>query len=299
MVTVAGTTGNVVAVGHHDRRPADEEDGVLRPIPSVSVCVVGTTSGPYLAETVRSVLDQTFRDLEVVVVGDSDAEDARSIGDPRVRFESSAGGRVAADRNLAVQLTRAPLVKVVRPLDLLHPRCLELQTAAMDSDPGLAVVAARWHIIDEQSRVLLPRRGLPGLIGLYTGVAVAGRVRRDGANPIGGASGVLFRRDKFLSAGWWHDTDPAVVDLDLWMRLLQYGDFLGLPEPLAAARIDRDAKGDAGTHARRALLDELDASGAFPMRTVDRTFGRLVAATRSGRRRVLHALAGVPGGSAV
>ena len=39
------------------------------------------------------------------------------------------------------------------------------QVAPMDADPGLAVVAARRHMIDEQSRVIVPRRGLKGLVG--------------------------------------------------------------------------------------------------------------------------------------
>ena len=40
----------------------------------------------------------------------------------------------------------------------------------MDADPGLAVVASRRHVIDEESRVLVPRRGLSGLTGMRTGV---------------------------------------------------------------------------------------------------------------------------------
>ena len=48
------------------------------------------------------------------------------------------------------------MIKLVCADDLLHPRCLELQAGAMDADPGLAVVAAKRHMIDESSRILTP-----------------------------------------------------------------------------------------------------------------------------------------------
>ena len=109
----------------------------------------------------------------------------------------------------------------------------------MEADPGLAVVAARRHMIDEQSRVIVPRRGLGGLVGVHSGVEVARRVVRNGANPIGEPGGVLFRREDFMAAGGWRPDRYFIIDLDLWMRLLQYGEFLGLPETLAAFRIGR------------------------------------------------------------
>jgi len=172
----------------------------------------------------------------------------------------------------------------------------------MDMDAGLAMVAARWHLIDEHGRTLLPRRGLTRLTGLHNGVQVARRVLRDGANPLGGPSGVLVRREALLGAGGWRDDLTPVRDLDMWMRLLQSGDFMGLPEPLAAVRVIRDGgrardRRDA-RRAWRALVGEWHGSGAYPFRAVDRTVGRLRGATRRARRRALYAVARVPAGAA-
>ena len=103
-----------------------------------------------------------------------------------------------------VRLCRAPLIKLVCADDLLHPRCLEYQVGPMVADPGLAVVAARRHMVDERSRVLVPRRGLAGLTGVRSSVEVARRVVRSGANPIGEPGGVLFRREHYYTVGGWH-----------------------------------------------------------------------------------------------
>ena len=272
------------------------------PIPSVSVCVPVYNGERFLAETIRSVLDQTYRDFELVVLDNGSTDQsgaiARSFGDPRIRIERNRETLPQADNwNRIVELARGPLVKVVCADDLLHPRCLELQVAPMDSDPGLAVVAARRHMIDEQSRVIVPRRGLKGLIGVHTGVEVARRVVRSGSNPIGESNNVLFRRDDFFTVGGWKTDRPNVMDIDLWLRLLQLGDFLGLPEALAAFRIASDSissNSDEKLYAQqRKLIEEIGDSPYFQVRGLDLAVGRVLAPAGRARRRALYTLSKV------
>jgi glycosyltransferase involved in cell wall biosynthesis len=271
------------------------------PLADVSVCIPVHRGEDVLAETIGSVLDQTYRDFEIVVLDNASPDRsgmvARAAGDPRIRVERTATVLPEAECwNRAVQLSRAPLVKLLCADDLLHPRCLEFQVAAMDADPGLAVVASRRHLIDEESRVRVPRRGLSGLTGMRTGVEVARRVVRQGGNPIGEPADVLFRREDFFAAGGWRADRSHILDLDLWMRLLQYGEFLGLPEPLAAVRvIGRPASGDDAERRadqRAALMDELGDSTLFQVRGIDRTVGRLLSPVNRTRRRVLSAVSG-------
>lgn len=265
-------------------------------IPAVSVCVAGSGSGRALGETLRSILDQTFRDFELIVVGDASTDIARSFGDARMRVERAPVGPGHDGRNLAVQIARAPLVKVVRAHDLLHPRCLELQVAAIDSDPGLAMVASRWHLIDDRSRIVLPHLGLSGLIGMRSGPDVARRVVAARGEQVGPTSSVLFRHDMFQFAGRWRNEHPAVIDPELWLRLWEHGDFLGVPEPLAAiraTRVDPGAPDDAVLQ-RRAFFDELMEKGTHPLRPVDRLGAPLRSVRRRGRA-LLGVLAGAPG----
>ena len=69
---------------------------------------------------------------------------------------------------------------------------------------------------------------------------------------------MLFRREDFFAAGGWRAERSYTMDLDLWMRLLQFGEFLGLPEPLAAFRIARRDVGRRPVNRRAAfLIDEI------------------------------------------
>ena len=269
---------------------------VLQPVPSVSVCIPVYQGERFLAETLRSVLDQTYRDFELVVLDNASPDDsgriARSFGDPRIRVETNLTTLPQPENwREAMRLCRAPLIKLVCADDLLHPRCLEYQVGPMEADPGLAVVAARRHMIDERSRVLVPRRGLTGLTGVRSSVEVARHVVRSGANPIGEPGGVLFRRAHYFAVGGWRPDHRFVMDLDLWIRLLQHGEFLGLPETLAAFRIGQDslsADNEATIYAeQKAYIEELGATPHLQVRASDMLMGRMRAPLGRARRRAL------------
>ncbi len=265
-------------------------------LPSVSVCIPVYRGEQFLAETIRSVLDQTYRDFELVVLDNASPDDsgriARSFGDHRIRVETNLTTLPQPENwREAVRLCRAPLIKLVCADDLLHPRCLEYQVGPMEADPGLAVVAARRHMIDERSRVLVPRRGLIGLTGVRSSVEVARHVVRSGANPIGEPGGVLFRRAHYFAVGGWRPDHRFVMDLDLWIRLLQHGEFLGLPETLAAFRIGQDslsADNEATIYAeQKAYIEELGATPHLQVRASDMLMGRMRAPLGRARRRAL------------
>ena len=268
----------------------------MRALPSVSVCIPVYRGEQFLAETIRSVLDQTYRDFELVILDnaspDGSGRIARSFGDRRIRIETNATTLPQPENwREAVRLCRGPLIKLVCADDLLHPRCLEYQVGPMEADPGLAVVAGRRHMIDERSRVLVPRRGLTGLTGVRSSVEVARHVVRNGANPIGEPGGVLFRREHYFAVGGWRPERRFVMDLDLWIRLLQHGEFLGLPETLAAFRIGQESLSADNEETiyteQKAYLEELGATPNLQVRRTDLLLGRMRAPMGRMRRRAL------------
>jgi glycosyltransferase involved in cell wall biosynthesis len=271
---------------------------VLTAGPEVSVCIPVYNGEAFLAETIRSVLSQTFEDFELVLLDNASTDEtpriARSFDDPRVRIITNATNISQPDNwRKAVELCRAPLVKLVCADDLLYPRCLERQVAAM-ADPGVAVVAARRDMIDESGRAIFRGRGLTGLVGERSGVQVARRVVRSGANPIGEPGGVLFHRADYAAVGGWRPDLRWAMDLDLWIRLLSCGRFLGQAETLAAFRVGAhslSADNDASIYGdQRAIVDQVSATPRLCVRPVDRAIGRLGAHSGRLRRRLLFAL---------
>jgi hypothetical protein len=228
--------------------------------------------------------------LHALPAGAGEAETVRDL------LPASAASLMEVEHGLVlVLISDAPRLLGERVPDLVEPVGQTRSPGrAMDADPGLAVVAAKRHMIDESSRILVPHRGLHGMIGVRTYVDVARRVVRNGANPIGEPGGVLFRRDDYDAVGGWNPERCYAMDLDLWLRLLCRGDFLGLPVSLAAFRIAHTSlSADNSTgidEHQRAIVAELVASGDLLIRRRDRLAGRLNTPIARLRRRALFAL---------
>ena len=266
--------------------------------PHVSICIPVYQGEKFLAETIRSVLAQTYHDFELVILDNASTDNthhiAHSFHDPRIRVETNPTTIPQTDNwRRAIDLCHAPLIKLLCADDLLHPHCLETQVPHLDN-PDIALVASRRNMIDENSRTVVPRRGLKGLLGQRTATQVARTVLRTGANPIGEPAGVLFRRHDYHTIGGWNPTRRWAMDLDLWIRLLHHGDLYGQPEALASFRLGAhslSADNDAHIyHDQNVIMNDIAATPELHIRPIDRAAAHLGAPLSRLRRRLLFAL---------
>jgi glycosyltransferase involved in cell wall biosynthesis len=227
--------------------------------PPVSVCIPLYRKERYVAETIQSVLNQTFTDFELIILNnastDRSGEIAESFDDPRITVLHNAE-TVSAPENFAklVPLTRAPLVKMVAADDVLHPTALERQVAVL-RDPRIALVSCRQNMIGEDSEIIYRDRSLRAadLIGHQTRTTVLRRVVRHGANPVGALVNVMFRRAAYDAAGGIPHAPFVTLDLAMWLEYLRYGDFYGMEETLVDFRI---AQGSASAGFGRSGIDD-------------------------------------------
>jgi glycosyltransferase involved in cell wall biosynthesis len=115
----------------------------MRAEPLVSVIIPVYNSARYLGEAVGSVLAQTYRPLEVILVDDGSTDDsaevARSFGDA-VRLYSQANSGVAAARNRGIAMAAGELLAFLDADDLWSQEKLSRQTAVLLADPSLDAV---------------------------------------------------------------------------------------------------------------------------------------------------------------
>lgn len=117
--------------------------------PSVSVVMPCYNAGKYVAEAVRSVLEQTYRDFELITVNDCSTDNTcemlQSLAeDPRLRIEHlprNSGQTVAANHGLA--LAQGNFVKFFDADDVMAPRMLELQLQRLQGRED-CVASAEW-----------------------------------------------------------------------------------------------------------------------------------------------------------
>ena len=111
--------------------------------PLVSVVMPVYNGEPYLVEAVESVLAQSYRPLELILVDDGStdgsAELARRFG-TALRYEYQANAGQGAARNRGIQLARGPLLAFLDNDDYWSTEKLALQVAALANDPSLEAV---------------------------------------------------------------------------------------------------------------------------------------------------------------
>lgn len=197
--------------------------------PLVSVIMPAFNASAYIAESIQSVLDQTFVEFELIVVDDGSIDKTRNIVDSyRVKDSriilhcASANQGVAAARNKGVELARGKYIAFLDADDLWMPNKLEAQVELLESG-GADIVCSAYHrffVDDTEVLVVPPKR-----------INYARMLR---GNPIGNLTGIYncHKLGKFYQMSIGHE------DYAMWISLVKASGFaVGMHEPLAKYRV--------------------------------------------------------------
>jgi glycosyltransferase involved in cell wall biosynthesis len=223
-------------------------------VPELSVVLPVRNGERYLLEAIDSVLAQTFRDFELVVVDDGSTDGSAALveagKDPRLRLVRQAPlGLVEALRRGLAETT-APLVARMDADDVSLPTRLARQLEAIGEE--VALVGCGFEAIDAEGR--------PSGSWLLPADDGALRRRLLLRNPFAHGS-VVFRRQAFDSAGGYRADYGANEDYDLWRRVAREWRLAAVPEVLYRYREHPEAVTKSGVgervEARERLRDEL------------------------------------------
>lgn len=202
----------------------------------VSVIVPAYNAATFIQESVRSALDQTHRELEVIVVDDGSTDDtaelASSIHDSRVRVLSAPHAGLSRTRNRGLQAARGEAIAYLDADDLWWPRKLEKQLAVLWED-GVVAVGCMVQNVSASGRVARRAWGQDP-----DGAEVQAAIRRAELLPFP-ISAWLFRTAVLRALRGFDETVGPVDDLDLMSRTAHCGRVAWVPEPLAGYRIHR------------------------------------------------------------
>jgi glycosyltransferase involved in cell wall biosynthesis len=195
--------------------------------------VIPTYNGlSFLPEAIQSVLDQTHKELSVIVVDDGSTDGTpiyvSEIADPRIRYLQKENGGQASARNLGIRASDAPYVALLDADDVWYPHKLEAQLAMLERDPGLGLVHGFHDIIDADGN----------RIGELEH-ALRGRVFHrllEGNFVNGSGSMVLIPRAVFDDVGLFREDFLIGEDWELWLRIARSYAVDYVPERLMAIR---------------------------------------------------------------
>lgn len=232
--------------------------------PGSTVVIPAFNSAWSIGRTIASVLAQTWRDFELIVVDDGSTDNvaetvaAFAEADPRVRMVRQANRGLARARNRGIEEARSDAVALIDADDLWHPRFLEKLVAALEECPDAPFAYAFSFRVDIDDRLIAspPWKKTPrhDFVGLLT------------VNSVGNGSAALYRREALLAVGGFDETlklrdAQGAEDWKLCLQLAARGQPVLVPEYLVGYRLVETGMSQAQParqlHAIRTVISDI------------------------------------------
>ena len=132
------------------------------PPPRVSVVMPVYNAEGFVEAAARSILDQTFTDLELIAVDDGSTDGSGAIldrlaaADPRLRIVRRPNTGVTGALNDGLAAARAPLIARMDADDVSAPTRLEKQLAYLDAHPDIGLLGCAWTTCPADGRRIAP-----------------------------------------------------------------------------------------------------------------------------------------------
>jgi glycosyltransferase involved in cell wall biosynthesis len=201
--------------------------------PLVSVIVPAYNAARTIETTLRSVLDQTVDELELIVVDDGSTDHTpdvvRSVKDARLRLIQQPNAGHASARNAGVNAASGRFVAVVDADDLWLPQKLERQLAVFASNSGVHALHGSAVFVDDSLRPLFVAPSPDGKNELLDVLCFRGLAAM--------MVTLIIDRTLLAQVGGF---DPSLVILQDWelgIRLARLGELYSTSEPLVLYRL--------------------------------------------------------------
>ncbi len=185
-------------------------------LPLVSVIIPAFNSARYLQDAVRSVFDQSYSDVECIVIDDGSTDNTEevlnelSIVYPTLRAAYKTNGGLSSARNMGLQMCSGSYISFLDADDVLLPGKLERQVTVLNSHPDVGIVYGDYLVVTEDLRAFaaftaeMPRR-LDPIDALSYRNWIATQAS-------------LIRRTVIDKVGMFDERLAAAEDWDYWIR---------------------------------------------------------------------------------
>ena len=197
-------------------------------VPRVSVIIPSYKTTRYIGAAIDSALNQTFPNLEVIVVSDGCPdtpaleEVLRPYG-PRVRYIWQTNRGTGVARNTAIRASRAEFIVQLDADDMLEPNCLESQVRMMEEHPEFDALSCNSFNFAESPAAAARWSGLDQTYYLdkfpSTGEVSFSSIMEFRTSPR--VLGSIIKREMLERIGMHDETERFAEDLDLWLRILK------------------------------------------------------------------------------
>jgi glycosyltransferase involved in cell wall biosynthesis len=206
--------------------------------PTISVVMPAYNSEKYIGRAIESILNQTHRDLELIIGEDRSTDSTWDIinefaaRDPRIKvFRNEKNSGSATTINHAVALATAPVIAAMDSDDVSVPYRLERQFELLRAQPEIAIVGSYVSHINDHEEVLSLSKTGPASVSEFEDL----RSRGEPTMVFGGTA--MFEKRRFEALGGFDASLRAAADIEFCDRMSQVGPVVAIPEALVLYRV--------------------------------------------------------------
>ncbi|NLI73331.1 MAG: glycosyltransferase [Euryarchaeota archaeon] len=200
--------------------------------PRVSVIIPTLNSSHHLEESLRSIINQSFRDLEIIIIDDGSdyiKDIIQGIADPRIHYiRNNDRLGLVKSLNLGITLSNGEFIVRMDADDIAEVNRLEKQVELLDRCSNIGAVGSAIRLIDDMGRDIGTR--------YYPRTPARTRWFAHFNAPIAHPS-VMFRKSIIEHIGLYSETFSHCEDYELWLRMLEVTDIVNIAQPLLRYRI--------------------------------------------------------------
>lgn len=201
-------------------------------MPLVSVIIPSYSAEKYLKDAVASVLNQTYTDLELIIVDDASPDgtgalaDQLATTDPRIRvIHHTENKRRSGALNTGVKAARGVYISFLDADDFYVPEKTEKQVAFLEEHPQVDMVYGDYQQLKADGVTLAPYKVSGALRGARQRLQAAAEGGQDSVFPKGdyipGCSPLI--RSRVFETVALDETLKNAEDLDLWLQIIGAG----------------------------------------------------------------------------
>jgi glycosyltransferase involved in cell wall biosynthesis len=199
----------------------------------VSIVVPAYDAEETIAETLSSLMAQTYANLEVIIVDDGSSDQTAEIAqvaasgsNGRMRYMQQENAGQSAALNVGWAEASGGYLGYLSADDVVYPDALATLADFLDRNPPILAVYPDYDLIDAESKVI--RR-------VYApNYDPREMVEQSVCQP---GPAVLFRKEAFTRTGGWNCDFKQMPDFEFWLRLGRSGPMARLPRALAGFRV--------------------------------------------------------------
>jgi len=202
----------------------------------VSVIIATYNRENFLKETIDSVLAQTYKNFELIIIDDGSTDSTKKIvksyNDSRIKYFYQKNSGQNSAKNNGLLAAKGKYITILDSDDVILPKKLELQVNALEKNHLSAVVYGGIILIDSNSNEIGKQK-----LKIHSGNVLKELLF---TNFLYNGSNALFKRECIEKTGLFDESVKRMTDWDLYLRISLYFNFICIQADLLKYRVHNE-----------------------------------------------------------